>query len=225
MRQRTRQYLPVLITAVTVSALTAGGPALAAAAYDAVNADKVDGRHAVGAGASSTNRAGKLVATNAAGKLPDNIIAKAPDASKLGGVGPAGYLRTLPGAVTGEEVLDGSLQRGDLSYDATVPRAFGLVLHTGSLEATKPSSGLTSDNVTSPPDTQGIYCISGLGFTPTTVSVSSSLWYSGPVTVHSYLGQGAGCEEVEGTQITVWTYAIQNASAYDGSFNIQIWGF
>src|SRR5215218_9476114 len=138
MRQRIREHLPILITAVTVSALTAGGPALAAAAYDAVNADKVDGRHAVGAGASSTSRAGKLVATNSLGRLPDDIIGKAPDASKLGGIGPAGYLRKLPGAVTGEEVLDGSLQRGDLSYDATVPHAFGLVHHAGSLEITKP---------------------------------------------------------------------------------------
>lgn len=75
----------------TVAGLVGGmvasfGPGLAQAAYDAVNSDKVDGLHAVGAGASVTNRKGKLVATNGStGRLPNNIIAKAPDSARLGG--------------------------------------------------------------------------------------------------------------------------------------------
>jgi len=39
-----------------------------------LNADTVDGRHAVGAGASKAKRARKLVATNASGFLPSNIV-------------------------------------------------------------------------------------------------------------------------------------------------------
>lgn len=50
------------------------------------NADTVDGKHAVGAGASVTRRRGKLVATSGTtGRLPNNIIATAPDSARLGG--------------------------------------------------------------------------------------------------------------------------------------------
>jgi hypothetical protein len=51
------------------------GPAAAGAAFDANNADKVDGKHAVGAGASANQRAGKLVATDGRGRFPSNSIA------------------------------------------------------------------------------------------------------------------------------------------------------
>ena len=81
MRDRIRSFLPIIITAVVVSALTAGGPALATAAFDAMNAHKVDGKHAVGAGASVADRAGKLVATGNSGFLPNNIIKQAPNSA------------------------------------------------------------------------------------------------------------------------------------------------
>lgn len=51
------------------------------------NADKVDGKHAVGSGASVNNRKGKLVATNRnTGRLPNNIIKKAGDANLFDGI-------------------------------------------------------------------------------------------------------------------------------------------
>lgn len=53
---------------------TVGGVAVAKAAYDAANAHKVDGRHAVGAKAGAAKRAGKLVATNGKGKFPVGAI-------------------------------------------------------------------------------------------------------------------------------------------------------
>jgi hypothetical protein len=86
-----RRHLPTAITAAVVCTLFAGGPSIAKAAVDAVNSDKVDGKHAVGAGASVAQRAGKLVATNARGQLPNNIIAAAPDAELLGGKSPGAY--------------------------------------------------------------------------------------------------------------------------------------
>jgi hypothetical protein len=91
MLQLIRRHLPVAITAVVVSSVFAVGPNLANAAVSTVNADKVDGKDAVGAGATVANRAGKLVATNGSGLLPDNIIASAPDAAKLGGMPPGTY--------------------------------------------------------------------------------------------------------------------------------------
>src|SRR5262245_5741273 len=66
-----------LATVTAVSAL-AQEPAVAPAAVSPINADRVDGRHAVGAGARIAKRAGKLVATNAEGYLPANILEEAP---------------------------------------------------------------------------------------------------------------------------------------------------
>ena len=224
MRDFLRRNAPVVITAVVVATLMQVGPPVVAATYDAVNSDKVDGKHAVGAGATASSRAGKLVATNADGKLPNSIIAKAPDAAKLDGVGPSGYLSSDPGSVTGEHVQNASLGREELAYDATLPRAFGLVFHDGTLEEDRPFYNLTSSNITSPADTQGIYCIGGLDFYPTTVSVSSAIHFSSPVLVSTSSGNSTACQSVEGTQITVYTHDLTSHNAYDGSFNIQIWG-
>lgn len=58
--------------ALAVAVAGTGGPAIARAI--APNSDKVDGFHAVGAKASPTKRAGKLVATGANGRLPQNIL-------------------------------------------------------------------------------------------------------------------------------------------------------
>jgi len=219
-----RRHLPVVLTAVIVASVMQVGPPVVAAAYDAVNADKVDGRHAVGAGASAANRAGKLVATNAQGKLPDSIIAKAPDAAKLGGILPDGFLQDVTGAVGSDQVANGSLGRTDLSYAAKMPQAYALVRNDGVVFDTQPAAGITNDNVTSPADTLGVYCIHGLDFAPATVSVSGSLYFSGPSIVLASPGQTTACESVAGTQISVATYAIQNAVATDASFYIQIWG-
>lgn len=83
MNKQLRHDLRVaLIAAIGTAAIAT--PTGAVAAYVA-NADKVDQKHAVGAGASTGNRAGKLVATGSSGRLPNNIIAKAPDAARLHG--------------------------------------------------------------------------------------------------------------------------------------------
>jgi hypothetical protein len=69
--------LRVAVVAVAAASLVVAAPKV----VDTVaNADKVDGKHAVGAGASLNQRAGKLVATNSQGRLPDNIIKRVPKA-------------------------------------------------------------------------------------------------------------------------------------------------
>ncbi len=57
------------------------------------NADTVDGRHAVGPLATLARRAGRLVATDAAGYLPDDIIRKATDADRLDGIHAGAFAR------------------------------------------------------------------------------------------------------------------------------------
>jgi hypothetical protein len=92
MRSRSRHGKTVLVAAVVAAltaALTTTGPAVAHGvrhAWFAHNADKVDGKHAVAASTSIANRRGKLVATNASGLLPNNIISKAADANALDGL-------------------------------------------------------------------------------------------------------------------------------------------
>jgi hypothetical protein len=95
MRTVLHRQLSVFLAAVLGVVVGSVGPGVARAAYDAVNADKVDGKHAVSSGASITQRRGKLVATNpTTGLLPSNIIRKAPDSSKLNGY-PHSKLRFL----------------------------------------------------------------------------------------------------------------------------------
>ena len=81
-----RRDLRTIVVAIAAAAVTATVPAVADSHFDAQNADKVDGRHAVGATATAAQRAGELVATNGNGNLPNDIIAKAPDADRFDGV-------------------------------------------------------------------------------------------------------------------------------------------
>jgi hypothetical protein len=86
-----RRHLTTIAVAFITAAITAGGPALAAA-FDAMNADKVDGKHAVSPSVSIDTRKGKLVATSATtGLLPNDIIARAPNANLLDGVDSSKY--------------------------------------------------------------------------------------------------------------------------------------
>lgn len=66
--------------AVAVALVLAfGGGTVAKAKYDAQNAHKVDGKHAVPAGAPAKKLKGALVATDKkTGKLPDSVVAAAP---------------------------------------------------------------------------------------------------------------------------------------------------
>jgi hypothetical protein len=100
------------------------GPAVGAAVVRyARNAGKVDGKHAVGAGARRSARAGKLVATDKrTGRLPNNIIAKAPNASKLGGRKASKYVTKSLLSESG--TLNQSLNPVDWSKLKGVPGAF-----------------------------------------------------------------------------------------------------
>lgn len=80
----------VVLVSVLASSVVVALPATAAV-YVA-NADKVDNKHAVAAGATKKARAGKLVATGSTGLLPNNIIAKAGDANRLDGFDSTAFL-------------------------------------------------------------------------------------------------------------------------------------
>lgn len=76
----------VRVAAVAAAfAAVVAAPTGAMAAYVA-NADHVDHKDAVGAEATVSDRAGKLVATKGDGTLPNNIITKAPNSKLFGGL-------------------------------------------------------------------------------------------------------------------------------------------
>jgi hypothetical protein len=90
--------LETIVVAMITAAVTAAAPALAHGVQHALfahNADKVDGKHAVGAGATIEARRGKLVATSGTnGRLPNDIIAMAPNSDRLDGKDSSDFLRS-----------------------------------------------------------------------------------------------------------------------------------
>jgi hypothetical protein len=110
MKIHLRQHLTTSLAVALGVMIGSVGPGVAQAAYDAVNADKVDGKHAVGSGATVDARKGKLVATSpTTGLLPNNLIAKALDSSKLNGY-PHQSLRFLSLPVQAVDVYGAATQ-------------------------------------------------------------------------------------------------------------------
>ncbi len=118
----TRNSLALALStvALVIAAAGTGGPAIAG--VFASDSHKVDGKHAVGARASVANRAGKLVATNSAGRLPNNIITKAPNADRLDGLDSSALLRKTSPAGTlaflGQVRSDGVLHASSIGISA-----------------------------------------------------------------------------------------------------------
>ena len=102
------------VVAVVVASLVGAAPAVAVI----INADKVDGKDAVSAGATRPARAGKLVATNRRGYLPNNILVKAKDSNLLDGLDSTSFLRSNGKAVDADK-LDGVDSTGFLGSGGT----------------------------------------------------------------------------------------------------------
>jgi hypothetical protein len=76
-RLLTRENVKLAVVAVACLLIAWTGPAAARTVADyAKNADKVDGKHAVGAGASKTQAKNKLVAHDRKGQLPAKFVPK-----------------------------------------------------------------------------------------------------------------------------------------------------
>lgn len=130
----TRENLKLGIVAAFCLAVGLSAPAIGSAALVAFaeNADKVDGKHAVGAPATVTQRKGKLVATDATtGRLPNNIIARAPNADRLGGylhadlrtinITPQGVYTSGNADVVLDNITLGSTAGSVFTFSFTVP--------------------------------------------------------------------------------------------------------
>jgi hypothetical protein len=87
--------------------------------------------------------------------------------------------------------------------------AYARVLANGTTEAAN-SSGITDANVTHP--STGLYCFSGLGFTPHNVVATPQAFSTGPRTLSSIVGSGFGGCAAE-TAAAVQIYADGDSSA------------
>ncbi len=88
-----RRHGTTVLVAMLTAALTAAAPAVARSALDVINADKVDGKDAVGSAATLAHAAGKLVAHNNAGVIPKRFVpmaGKADTATNAGHAAAAG---------------------------------------------------------------------------------------------------------------------------------------
>ncbi|MDQ4143205.1 MAG: hypothetical protein M3198_05550 [Actinomycetota bacterium] len=109
MKPSFRRNAATVAVAVVAAAITANAPAIAHGVHAmfAHNSDKVDGLHAVASKASRKKRRGKLVATSPkTGRLPNDIIKKAPNANKLDGLDSLDFLGIGDTAADSEK-LDG----------------------------------------------------------------------------------------------------------------------
>jgi hypothetical protein len=115
MQHRISLIVSIVAAIIALVATAAPGVAQGVLAVAGLNADMVDGRHAVGFNAGVDNRRAKLVATNAVtGRLPNNIIAKAPDADMVDGHHANGLTRVAMMATS--DTLD--LGTGEQTYGA-----------------------------------------------------------------------------------------------------------
>src|SRR4051812_18654143 len=104
-----RSHVTTALVAAVTSLMVAGGPALARTTGSLMrtDADTVNGFGAVGCHATIANRSGNLVATcTDTGRLPNNIIAKAPDSALLDGKDSTAFLG-VGGTAANSDQLDG----------------------------------------------------------------------------------------------------------------------
>ena len=233
--------------AVAVSSLVMATPTIAATV---TNADKVDGKDAVGAGATVENRAGKLVATNkTTGRLPNNIIAKAPDADTLDGLDSTDLndADTLDGLdstdLNDADTLDG-LDSTDLRDAQTLDGLDSSDLHDAETLDGRDSAAYTTHwmNVYSNGDIRsrsaslagatvtklaapGRYCVflpDGINREAAVGSIQETLGGTQRYDIAVTTTFGNACNEVGYWDIAVLTHI--NGSPADGSFNLLIPG-
>jgi hypothetical protein len=177
-----RDIRTAVIAALTASIVMAAPAVGSAVVAMARNSDKVDGLHAVGSGASIRARRGKLVATSPkTGRLPNNIIATAPNATRLAGksagkfalkasLSSAGTINSATNPVAWSKLrgVPAGLMDGN---DAIGPRAFARVDDAGHVDPSL-SGNWDDEVVTHPAAETGVYCFE-LSFEPKHIQVTT----------------------------------------------------
>ncbi|GAA1911938.1 hypothetical protein [Nocardioides marmoribigeumensis] len=209
-----RRWVPYLAVGLVAGLVSAAGPSVARAAYDAMNADKVDGRHAVGASATISDRAGKLVATDASGRLPNNILLKALDSARLAGRTAASF------APASHDHDKRYYTKGQIDARPSARLlAVGYMSDSGVL-----SQAATSGNITGSRSSTGVYPLVLPGLRPgcqggLPVFIGTPGFSGVFVTVNSTV---TSCATGDVT-ITVAVY-LPSGAFYDAGFNFAVYG-
>jgi hypothetical protein len=207
MRRGLSQDVRTTIIAIVVAAVVAAPAAAAIVA----NSDMVDGKHAVTAGANRSSRAGKLVATNTNGYLPNDIVVKARDSNLfdgkdstefLGATAQAADANTLDGKDS-TEFLGATAQAADANTldgkDSTQLAARRVTASKSGWEPVTPTTS-TYMSVTITAPTQGTVVVNGSAyFTLEHRGNYSSYFYVGIVDdsdLVPYMAPGVGIHQV-----------------------------
>jgi hypothetical protein len=208
------------IIAVVVVGAAASGPAAARSIVDfARNAGHVDGYSAVAS--SSEERGESLVATNKEGRLPNDIIKKAPDARALGGRNASDYqLACDTGSIGGYASVP-----SDVGSEWTVVPGYSLTLSEGGPVSKDGTPGYRSCSKSTPearrtaPGTYEVsFAIQGLcfqtGHAPVNVTVIDTRSLAATAI-------GGGC--IEGhAQVDVVHIFDVNGVATDAAFDVEL---
>jgi hypothetical protein len=186
-------------TAVITAGVVTGAPAVAAGIF-AKDSHKVDGFHAVGADAKVGKRAGKLVATNQDGRLPNGIIAKAPDSDLLDGLdstsfSAADHHHDDRYSAAGHNHDDRYVRKGSaIGVEVFAVRDDGSVRNQSDPEAsvTKVATGK--------------YCFVAPGAQEGAVGTLQNMGFDNAGTIRVTMGIGGFCGDIEGARITVETF-------------------
>lgn len=124
-------------------------------------------------------------------------------------------------AVTKTKIAGRAVGRAQLGAGVVAARAYGTIWWPGT--SVTNSRNLSVANVTHP--ATGIYCISGLDFTPTlAVGSSTNEWNAGRSFVSIWNADGSQTQDcAAGTQIEVRLYTVGGSTLVDSNFSIIIY--
>ena len=191
-----------------------GAPAVARVVADfARDAGRVDGFNAVGPRAES--RAGKIVATDKDGRLPDDIIDRAPDALRLADRRARAYQMRCSGPGGYASVPE------DVGSDWIQVEGYGLTLQTGGVDPGARHCGATASRARRV--ATGVYEVAtGLDFWcaiyPEAPAATVSVSGSDPLLASVEVGE---CDPSQGTVHLIRIFDPQGSPA-DGAFTLQL---
>ncbi len=124
-------------------------------------------------------------------------------------------------AVTNTKIADEAVGQAQLRPGLVAARAYGTIWWPGT--SVTNSRNLSAANVTHP--ATGIYCISGLNFTPTlAVGSSTNEWNAGRSFVSIWNADGSQTQDcAAGTQIEVRLYTVGGSTLVDSNFSIVVY--
>lgn len=190
-------------TAIVTAGLVSGGPAIAAGIF-AKDSHRVDGFHAVASAAKVEKRAGKLVATNGAGLLPNDIITLAPDSDLLDGLdstafSAAGHKHDELYSAVGHDHDERNDERYVRKGSAISVEVFAVRDDASVRHQSDPAASIHKVGT-------GKYCFVAPGALEGAVGTLQNMGFQNAGTIRVTMGIGGFCGGIDNARITVETF-------------------